>query len=114
MQDKKLIENNFDIVITGSGMGGLVCANILSLEGYKVCVLEKNKQIGGCLQSFVHDKVIFDAGVHYVGGLEKGQNLYQVFKYLGILDKLRMRIMDDRFFLPDLYSPKSPSMIKRL
>ena len=98
MQDKKLIENNFDIVITGSGMGGLVCANILSLEGYKVCVLEKNKQIGGCLQSFVHDKVIFDAGVHYVGGLEKGQNLYQVFKYLGILDKLRMRIMDQNAF----------------
>ncbi len=98
MQDKKPIETNFDIVIIGSGMGGLICANILSLEGYHVCVLEKNKQIGGCLQSFVHDKVIFDAGVHYVGGLEKGQNLYQVFKYLGILDKLRMRKMDPNAF----------------
>ena len=31
-------------MIIGSGMGGLVCADILSREGYKVCVLEKNKQ----------------------------------------------------------------------
>ena len=45
----------FDIVIIGSGMGGLVCADILGREGYKVCVLEKNKQIGGCLQTYVRD-----------------------------------------------------------
>ena len=41
--------NNFDIVIIGSGMGGLVCGDILSKEGYTVCIIEKNKQIGGCL-----------------------------------------------------------------
>ena len=82
---------NFDVVIIGSGMGGLVCASILGREGFKVCVLEKNKQIGGSLQTYVRDKVIFDSGVHYLGGLEKGQNLYQIFKYLGIMDKLKMQ-----------------------
>jgi all-trans-retinol 13,14-reductase len=90
--------NNFDVVILGSGMGGLVCADILGKEGYKVCVLEKNKQIGGCLQTYVRDKVIFDSGVHYVGGLDKGQNLYQVFKYLGIIDKLKLQKMDRDVF----------------
>ena len=92
------MENNYDIVIIGSGMGGLVCADILGREGYKVCVLEKNKQIGGCLQTYVRDKVIFDSGVHYLGGLGKGQNLYQVFKYLGILEKLKLQKMDDDCF----------------
>ncbi len=90
--------NEFDIVIIGSGMGGLVCADILGREGYKVCVLEKNRQIGGCLQTYVRDKVIFDSGVHYLGGLGEGQNLYQVFKYLGIMDRLKLQKMDEDVF----------------
>ena len=39
----------YDIVIVGSGLGGLACGTILAKEGYKVCLLEKNKQIGGQL-----------------------------------------------------------------
>lgn len=84
----------YDVVIIGSGLGGLVCANILGKHGLKVCVLEKNKQIGGALQTFVRDRVIFDSGVHYLGGLEKGQNLYQLFKYLDIIDKLKLQRQD--------------------
>ncbi len=91
-------EKKYDIIIIGSGMGGLVCADILSREGYQVCVLEKNKQVGGCLQTYVRDRVIFDSGVHYLGGLGKGQNLYQVFKYLGIIDKLKLQKMDEDGF----------------
>jgi all-trans-retinol 13,14-reductase len=92
------LENNYDIVIIGSGMGGLICADILGREGYKVCVLEKNRQVGGSLQTYVRDKVIFDSGVHYLGGLGEGQNLYQVFKYLGIIDKLKLQKMDEDVF----------------
>ncbi len=79
-------------------MGGLVCGDILSREGYKVCILEKNKQIGGSLQTYARDKVVFDSGVHYIGALDKGQNLYQVFKYLGLMDKLKLRKMDEAVF----------------
>jgi all-trans-retinol 13,14-reductase len=84
----------YDIIIIGSGMGGLVCGDILSREGYSVCILEKNKQIGGSLQTFARDKVVFDSGVHYIGALDKGQNLYQVFKYLGLMDKLKLQRLD--------------------
>src|SRR5580765_3513032 len=90
--------DNFDIVIIGSGMGGLVCGEILSREGYRVCILEKNKQIGGCLQTFVRNKVIFDSGVHYIGSLSKGQTLYQIFKYLGLMDALKLEKMDEDGF----------------
>jgi all-trans-retinol 13,14-reductase len=86
--------DRYDIIIIGSGMGGLICGDVLSREGYKVCILEKNKQIGGCLQTYARDKVIFDSGVHYIGGLSKGQNLYQVFKYLGLMDKLKLQQLD--------------------
>ncbi|HVY74729.1 MAG TPA: NAD(P)/FAD-dependent oxidoreductase [Puia sp.] len=87
----------FDVLIIGSGMGGLVCANVLAREGYRVCVVERNKQFGGCLQVYARNKVIFDAGVHYLGGLDKGQNLHQIFKWLGVLDKLRLERMDENF-----------------
>jgi|JI10StandDraft_1071094.scaffolds.fasta_scaffold00371_16 all-trans-retinol 13,14-reductase len=88
----------YDVVIVGSGLGGLACGTILAKEGYKVCVIEKNKQIGGNLQTFVREGVVFDSGVHYVGGLDKGQNLYQLFRYLGIMDKLKLRKLDEDVF----------------
>lgn len=88
----------YDFVIIGSGLGGLACANILSKEGFSVIILEKNHQIGGHLQVYSRDKVIFDTGVHYVGSLNEGENLNQFFKYFGILDKLKLKKMDeDRF-----------------
>ncbi len=88
----------YEIIIIGSGMGGLIVGALLSKNGYNVCVLEKNRQIGGCLQTYVRDKVIFDSGVHYIGGLEPGQNLYQIFKYLGIINKLKLQRMDINAF----------------
>lgn len=88
----------YDVVIIGSGLGGLVSANILAREGYSVCVLEKNNQYGGNLQTFVRDKTIFDTGIHYIGGLSEGQNLHQYFKYLGIIDDLRLQKMDEDGF----------------
>jgi all-trans-retinol 13,14-reductase len=78
-------------------MGGLVCANLLAMEGYHVCIVEKNKQIGGCLQTYARDKVVFDSSVHYIGSLDKGQNLYQLFKYLGLMDKLKLQRAEGDF-----------------
>jgi all-trans-retinol 13,14-reductase len=94
----------FDVLIIGTGMGGLVCGNILAKQGYTVCMVEKNKQLGGCLQIYVRNRVIFDSGVHYIGGLDKGQNLYQIFKWLGLMDELKLEKMDpdfDRILLDD-------------
>jgi all-trans-retinol 13,14-reductase len=82
------MQENYDIVIIGSGMAGLVAANILAREGKSVCVLEKNNQYGGNLQTFVRERTIFDTGVHYLGGLSQGQNLYRYFNYLNILEGL--------------------------
>ena len=92
------MESKQRVVIVGSGLGGLICGSILSMEGYRVTVLERNKQFGGNLQSFARDKHLFDSGVHYIGGLDKGQNMYLIFKYLGIMDKLKLEKLDDCAF----------------
>ncbi len=95
----------YDFVIVGSGMGGLVTSVTLAMEGYSVLVLEKNHQIGGSLQVFSRDKCIFDTGVHYVGSLDEGENLHQIFKYLGIINDLNIHKLDsdgfDIFRFPD-------------
>ncbi len=88
----------YDFVIIGSGLGGLLTATILSKEGYNVCVLEKNPVIGGCLQSFARDGVIFNTGLNYTESLEKEQVLYQYFKYAGIVDDLHLRRLDKEGF----------------
>jgi all-trans-retinol 13,14-reductase len=63
----------YDILIIGSGMGGLICADILGRKAIRsVCLKEQTDR--GCLQTYVRDKVIFDS-VHYLGGLGEGQNL---------------------------------------
>ena len=92
------MKERYDVVIVGSGLGGLAAAILMAKEGYKVCVLEKNNQFGGNLQTFVRDKTIFDTGIHYIGGLGEGQNLYKYFKYLGIMDDLKLHKMDEDGF----------------
>lgn len=88
----------FDVLIVGSGLGGLFCGAILSMEGYRVCIVEKNNKIGGCLQTFVRDGVKFDVGVHYFGGFSPGQNLHQLFKYVGLLDTMKVSRLDEDGF----------------
>lgn len=79
-------------------MGGLACANILLREGLSVAVLERNRQIGGNLQMFTRDKRFFDTGVHYIGGVDKGQILHKLFTYFGIMDRIRLKRMDEDGF----------------
>jgi len=92
------MKEKYDVVIVGSGLGGLVSAIILAREGYSICVLEKNNQFGGNLQTFSRNKTIFDTGVHYIGGLSEGQNLYKYFKYLGIYDDLKFKKLNEDGF----------------
>jgi all-trans-retinol 13,14-reductase len=85
----------YDIVIIGSGLGGLQCAYILSQEGFNVCILEKNRQIGGSLQTFRRNNAVFDTGMHYIGSMDEGQILNRFFRYFKLADKLNLKRMDE-------------------
>ncbi|MBK9355863.1 MAG: NAD(P)/FAD-dependent oxidoreductase [Bacteroidales bacterium] len=88
-------DQRFDFVIIGGGLGGLMCAAILSQNNKKVCVLEKDKKAGGNLQTFSRNGCLFDTGMHYIGSYDKGQPLYQIFRYLGLVDKFKVQRLDD-------------------
>ena len=86
-------------------MGGLECGFLLSQKGHEVCVLEKNPQIGGCLQSFRRNGQLFDTGVHYVGGLGEGEILHRLFEPFG-LHRLPWRQLDRDGFDEMVYQDK--------
>lgn len=90
--------NKYDIIIIGSGLGGLECATILSKEGYNVCVLEKNELFGGCFQTYRRKGHSLDTGIHYIGSLDEGQIMNQFFRFIGVMDKLKVRKLDEHAF----------------
>ena len=81
-------------VIIGAGLGGLFTGAILSKEGFQVTVLEKNKIIGGGLQTFHCFGEAFDTGMHVVGGMENDGNIFKICQYLGIADRVSLRPVD--------------------
>ncbi len=97
-----MADNKYDIAILGTGLGGLVCGYILSKNGFKVLLLEKNAQIGGCLQTFKRFGVKFDTGMHYIGSMLDGQILHRLFDYLQLTKDVPLCRLDENGY--DVFS----------
>ena len=50
----------YDVVIVGSGIGGLCCVSILALSGKKVLICEAHNQPGGVAHSFKRKGYTFE------------------------------------------------------
>jgi phytoene dehydrogenase-like protein len=55
----------YDCVIIGAGVGGLLCANLLSRAGLKVLVVEQHFMVGGYCSTFRRNGYTFDAATHF-------------------------------------------------
>ncbi len=73
-----------NIVIIGSGIGGLSTGIILSLLNFNVTVVEKNPLPGGLMRSYRRKGLDCSVGVHYVGALGEDEPLGLIFRLLGI------------------------------
>ncbi len=58
-----------DVVVIGSGVGGLCCAALLAKYGYRVTVCESHTIPGGAAHSFERDGYKFDSGPSLYSGL---------------------------------------------
>ena len=76
---KASLQNNepldsYDVVVIGSGIGGLSCAAMLSLYGYSVAVFESHYAPGGCAHGYTARskdgcEFQFDTGPSFFSGL---------------------------------------------
>jgi len=96
-----------NIVIIGSGIGGLSAGIILAGLDFKVTVVEKNPLPGGLMRSYRREGFDCPVGVHYVGALGEKEPLGKMFHALGIpVDELFMPMgqegIIDRYIFDDL------------
>jgi phytoene dehydrogenase-like protein len=54
----------WDVIVIGAGLGGLLSASILARSGHRVLLLERENQVGGRLRSEEVDGFVIDAGAY--------------------------------------------------
>lgn len=78
----------YDAIVIGSGAGGLTAAVALAQAGKKVLVLEQHDRPGGWTHSFTLEGYRFSPGVHYIGDLQEGGHLRNIYDGLGVSQDL--------------------------
>ncbi|MCI5127544.1 MAG: FAD-dependent oxidoreductase, partial [Candidatus Electrothrix sp. AUS3] len=58
------VQNNYDVIVIGSGLGGLTSAKRLAKSGHSVLLLEHHSQLGGLATCFKRGGLIFDVSLH--------------------------------------------------
>ncbi len=75
---------NFDVIIIGAGLSGLLSASLLGQKGLKVCILEKNAAPGGMIQTFNRQGFSLETGMNFFGAYKETQIQNKLFKLFGL------------------------------
>ncbi len=74
--------DNWDVIVIGSGMGGMAAGAALSRVGNKVLLLEQHQTLGGLTHSFSRDGFTWDVGIHYLSGVAPEDRARELLDWL--------------------------------
>lgn len=85
------VKDCYDVIVIGSGIGGLTAAGLLAKAGKSVLMLEAHDRPGGYAHGFKRKKYQFDSGVHLISGCgaegyRGGQVIHKVLQALEVED----------------------------
>ncbi len=98
------LQDQYDTIIIGSGMGSLTTAAILAKEGQKVLILERHYTAGGFTHIFKRKGYEWDVGIHYIGEVQRPNSVIKkLFDYVsnGELKWADMGDIYDRIIIGD-------------
>ncbi|HEV7374200.1 MAG TPA: NAD(P)/FAD-dependent oxidoreductase [Pyrinomonadaceae bacterium] len=91
---------SYEVVVVGGGIGGLTAAALLAARGVKVCLIEKESRVGGCVASFQKFGYEFEPGAGLYASWQPGEVHERVFAELPVA--------------PPEVHPLSPAYVVRL
>jgi phytoene desaturase len=92
---------DYDVIIIGAGLGGLVCGALLAQKGLRVAVFEKKARVGGCCTSFTRKGFTF---VQSIGGCREGERVWRLLGDLGVRDNMELLPLNParEYHFPDM------------
>ena len=88
---------SYDVIVIGSGLGGLTAGAKLAKEGKRVLLLEQHDRPGGCATTFKRKDFTMEVGLHEMEGLYPRDIKLKMFQDLGITDRVNF------LALPEFY-----------
>jgi phytoene dehydrogenase-like protein len=73
----------YDIIVIGAGVSGLMSASLFGRLGYRVCVLEMDARPGGYIAGFNRLDYRFDSAIHWLNQCGKNGLVTQAFNFIG-------------------------------
>jgi all-trans-retinol 13,14-reductase len=117
--------NGYDVIVIGSGLGGLTAAGLVAQAGRKTLLIERNREVGGAAATYKVGDLVVEAALHQT---PDPRNLidpqHHVLSRLGVLEdvdwiptgsvyEVRGGPVGEPFVLPEGFAQARRALVER-